>query len=408
MSNRLTDANRIRRIHRWVAVVAVFFAVFIATTGITLQMMDLGALLRHAPAVDPTMQAIREGIDGPPNFQVIRDADYSAPALPSAFDFNDSLPIVADAVRHVVGGGPIDYLELRMEDGRPVGQVASRGRLYRFDAVSGEQLGKPAKVVLQPLARPSLRNDIKGFHRMRAFGSWAILLDTIAGLTILVMVISGLTLYARLLQGRLRMHRKSPFWSAGGRLRSFHRGVGPVAGLFLVVIALAGITLSISSLGVTISLALHHGKRPAIVRDESSPMTDPEMVSMLHTTLNAYQARYGETPIKVLRVRYFAGMPQGVIITGGTDVRQVVFNTVTGHRAGLSEPNYPAPGQTFGWQVDETGKEIHRGDYFGLTGRWISLLSGFSLLFLAISGAVMYWELWRRRRKAGHHEIFWS
>jgi uncharacterized iron-regulated membrane protein len=53
-------------------------------------------------------------------------------------------------------------------------------------------------------------------------------------------------------------------------------------------------------------------------------------------------------------------------------------------------------------------KRIHRGDVLGLPGRAIDVLAGFSLLFLAVSGAVMYWDMLARRRRAGRRGWFWK
>jgi uncharacterized iron-regulated membrane protein len=64
-------------------------------------------------------------------------------------------------------------------------------------------------------------------------------------------------------------------------------------------------------------------------------------------------------------------------------------------------------GQPFGWEEDQIAKQIHRGDFIGMSGRWMSLIAGISMLFLSISGAVMYCDLWRARRRAGRHGLFW-
>jgi uncharacterized iron-regulated membrane protein len=60
------------------------------------------------------------------------------------------------------------------------------------------------------------------------------------------------------------------------------------------------------------------------------------------------------------------------------------------------------------WNVHEVAKRLHRGDYFGLTGRWMDLLTGLAILFLTISGMVMYLQLYRVRRKRGQRQLFWK
>jgi hypothetical protein len=77
-----------RTVHRFVAVFAVLIGLYIGSTGTLIQLLDLRALLSHAPASDPSMQAIREGHDGPPSFQVIVDSDYFGEPLPADFNFD--------------------------------------------------------------------------------------------------------------------------------------------------------------------------------------------------------------------------------------------------------------------------------------------------------------------------------
>ena len=102
-------------------------------------------------------------------------------------------------------------------------------------------------------------------------------------------------------------------------------------------------------------------------------------------------------------------MPQGVVVTGlGDDTQQTVFNAVTGRRVGLTEPGYPPTGFPFGWQAHQIAKQIHRGSYIGLSGRWMDLFGGLSMVYLSLSGAVMYFELWNRRRRSGRRALLWT
>jgi uncharacterized iron-regulated membrane protein len=206
---------------------------------------------------------------------------------------------------------------------------------------------------------------------------------------------------------RARVGRPGPYWSAGGWLRTLHRAVAVTASLFIAVVVLSGTFEAINSFGTATYRIIHHGKRPGLTADVSSPLADAELAPMLRTTLAAFRAADPGDPIKVVRLRYFAGIPQGIVVSGGSDVRQFAFNAVTGRRASLQGPSYPPTGQTFGWQWDQIVKGIHRGDFIGLPGRFMSLFTGLSLLFLSLSGAAMYADLWNKRRRAGRHGLFW-
>ena len=396
-----------RKAHRIMAVFAVLVALFISITGITIQSMDLGSILGHAPATNSTMQSIREGINGPPNFLVVGKPDYAAPALPANFDYDANLQRLLNAGHRLLPGAPINFVQFRMTGKGPIGQLLSKGQVYDFDAETGQPLGTPTPYKLLPLSTPSPRGLIKNIHRMRYFGIWGVAVDAVAGLLMCAMILSGLYLYFQLYRARARMKRKSVYWFAGDWWRTLHRGVAITAGFFLLVIAVSGTILSISSIGVSIYVTRHGPQRPGMTVDVSKPLADAELPSMLDTTLKAFRSANGDMPIKVLRLRYFAGMPQGIVVGAHNEAQQYAYNAVTGGWASFHEVNYPITGQSFGWQVDETVKEIHRGDYFGLSGRFVSLLCGFALLYIAISGLLMYLELWNRRRSKGKTSLFW-
>jgi hypothetical protein len=399
-----------RAVHRSVAVIAVLFALYVGSTGTFIQLVDLRSLLTHATADDPNMQGLREGHDGPPNFQVIADSDYSAAELSSEFLFDTALPTVLQAAHAVTAGAPISFLEFRVLGGKTVGQVNVQGRLFRFEAATGALLNVPevhSHVTLPPLSRPSLRNTAKSVHRMTVLGNWAAFIPVLVGLTLCVMICTGLLLYLRLVGARLRGKRSGWFWFAGGWWRTLHRAIAIVASVFLLMVALSGTLLGMDNLGLAVYRTVHHGDRSGLSADVSSPLTDAELPDMLHITLTAYRSANPGVPIKVLRLRYFAGMSQGVIVTGGDETRQWAFDAVTGHAASEYGAGYPVTGQPFGWQEHQIAKQIHRGDFFGLTGRWMDLLTGLSMLFLALSGTAMYVDLWSKRRRAGRRELFW-
>jgi hypothetical protein len=400
-----------RKAHRILAVFAVFFGLYASITGIALQSIDLKTILGHAPADNPDLKAIREGRNGPPNFAVAADSDFSAASLPRDFNFDRALGIVMRSARAVLAGGDVRFVEFRMIGGTPVGQLASGGKLIRIDALSGDVLigpaeAKPAKFPASG-NQPALRNTVKNIHRMLAYGNVGSTLFPILAIGMCAMLFTGLVLYFRLISARRRMKRKALFWSGGGWWRELHRGLAIAASLFLVIVVTSGTIEAIGSFGVMVYRVANHEKRPGLTADVSAPLADLSLPPMLHTTLAAFRAAEPGETIRVLRLRSFAGIAQGVVVKGGEDAQQFAYEATTGQRAGLSGPTYPQTGQTFGWDADQFFKGIHRGDAFGLTGRWMSLLTGFALLFLSISGTIMYASMWNKRRRAGKPNPFW-
>jgi hypothetical protein len=231
------------------------------------------------------------------------------------------------------------------------------------------------------------------------------------------MIVTGIVLYFQLLRTRKRAGLNHVFWSAGGWWRSTHRAVSILAAVFLLVVSISGTLLSLDTValgiyGMTHTNAGRYSRFPVgMIGDLSSPLPDAKLPAMLSTTISSFNAAKGDLPIKVLRLRYFAGMPQGLIISGGAtadDTKQIVFNTDTGKTASMTEPSYPYQGFPFGWEEHEFMKQIHRGDALGIPGRLMDLFAGLSLIFLSASGLVMYVDLLRRRIRGGRKQLFWT
>jgi len=139
-----------------------------------------------------------------------------------------------------------------------------------------------------------------------------------------------------------------------------------------------------------------------------TPLKDAEIPWMMQVTLSSVREKTNNAPIRVIRLRNYSYYPQGVVITGGDDTRQLVFNAATGRPMSETEPGYPPVGFPFGWVAHQTAKSVHRGDFFGLPGRLMDIFAGLSLLYLCINGIALYVELWWERRKDGKWNPFWT
>lgn len=398
----------IRPLHRGLGTVLALFLLYLSVTGTIVQLVDLRALLTHAPATSPDMMAIRESIDGSSNYAVLSAPDYAAPAFGRVYDWQGGLSRVLRSARQAGGGQPWRFVELRLAGSKPVGRVMAGDRLMQFDATNGARLEDVA--VDHPKGpQPSLHRTAKNWHRLFALGDWMLWLNALAGIGLFAMVVTGLWLYLQLWRGRARLGRRTPFWSAGGWLRTSHRSISLVAAFLLLFVSITGTLLSIDSFALQIyRTAFAHGRFPAgMTADYSSPLAEAALPEMLGVTLAAYRREQAERPIKAVRLRTFAGYPQGVVIAGGTDTAQLVFNASTGRHMSMTEAGYPYTGFPTGWELHELLKRIHRGDAFGLPGRFLDLFAGLSLVFLTSSGLWMYLDLWRRRRRAGRTALFW-
>lgn len=400
-----------RSIHRIITLFIVVVTVYLGITGTLIQLTDLRTLLTHAPESDPNMEAIREGGYGPGPFRVIANPDYTAAALPAGLDIQASLATTLKAARSIDGNTPLSYLEVRMANDQPVGQVKLDKQVLRFDAVTGEHI--PGTVIEPKIneSPDSIRNTFKRLHRMTAIGDWTLWINVVVGVALCVMLVTGTVMYFKLLAARKKMKRSGWFWSAGGWWRSLHRWVSVTSAVFLLVVALSGLWLAVESLSFGIYIATHGpppGAMPSPPKSSITPLNDADVAAMAKTTLMAYRTAQPDIPARAVRLRVYAGMPQGVVVTGADEAEQLVFNASSGRRASQTEPGYPETGFPFGWQAHQIAKQVHRGDFIGLSGRWMDLFAGLAMIYLSISGVVMYVDMWKKRRSIGRHGLVWK
>ena len=399
------------RWHRLCAILLFPLLAYVVFTGAGIQTADMVALVSHAPETDPDMLMMRQHINGTDNYSVVSAPDYTAPALPTNMDYAGAIQKAAALGRMAAPGAALRLVELREAEGHLAGHVQMDSRHLIFDLATGQALPS-ADLPPAPPARgfSAPRASFKFFHRFNYVGQFGTTLDLLAGLGLSVLLVTGLMQYARLYQARARMKQSALFWRGGTAWRWLHRWISVAASILLAWIAISGLLLSLDNVGAAIMRA-QSPPNPGINPfdgDFSTPIQDSELAPMTQDTLSAFRAQEPGTGLKVLRLRYFAGYSQGVVVAADADTRQLVFNTRTGARMSMSEKGYPPVGFPSGWEWHQKLKQLHRGDFFGMAGRWLDSLGALALLYMVISGAVMYAQLWARRARGGHREWVWK
>jgi uncharacterized iron-regulated membrane protein len=390
-----------RTLHRTLSVLAALLMLYLGLTGSLIQSLDLAALLSNAPESDPVMQSIDEGRYGNGDFPVISARDFGTAALPAEVDLAAGLETALAALRRAEPDAAPRFAELRMVGSRMVGQFKLGDSVLGFDTVSGEQMTVAPIPRFTPMPY-SLRQYTKELHRFWTMKDKpGVYFELLSGIVLWVLIISGLWMYCKLLAGRAKTGRRSLVWIGGGVWRSVHRIVSLVAAVFLIAIAFSGTFLGFESVWHTF-VNVDHGF------DASKPLDDAQMRSISAAALKNFRMAEPATPVKVVRARIYGGMQQGVIVTGGVTTRQLVYDAERGAEASLFEPGYPVSGFPFGTQMHEDMKHFHSGDLLGLPARVMNLLGGLALVFLSVSGIVMYVQLWLRRRKNGKSALLWT
>lgn len=139
--------------------------------------------------------AMREAFDGPGSYDVRAVKDSRAPALPTNADLAGILSRTMQSARLTVDNIPLRYVELRMEDNKPVGIVESTGRLAEFDEMTGQIITTGPSNRTDSEQPDFARNTWKHLHRMTTFGNYALYINVIVGVGLSMMIATGLMPY---------------------------------------------------------------------------------------------------------------------------------------------------------------------------------------------------------------------
>ena len=407
-----------RTVHRVLSLIAVVLLLYVGVTGTLIQLLDLTAIVTGKPESDPTMQSMNEGKFGNNIYSAVTLADWHGAALPGNIDVAKGYATALAAFHRAKPDVVPAFVELRMIDGRAVGQVAwpdphgtpdprRRGvplSALAFDAVTGA----PSRTtdLRGAFPGPSWRQSLKQWHRCWGPGFFGtrdtpgVYIEVVTGIGMWVLIITGLVMYFRLLKQRRKIKRPQLFWMNQDLWRSLHRGLALASSVLLVLVAASGTWIGFESSWGT----LNRHKPPA----ETLAITDAQAQQIADSTMRAFRADEPTTPIKVIRARIWFGQAEGAVVTATTPTRQRVYNAASGKEQNLSSPLYPPSMFPFGTDVHEWVKHFHSGELFGLPARMLDLLAGLSLVFLSGSGLWMYIEMWRKRARSGRRKLFWN
>ncbi|WP_395398274.1 PepSY domain-containing protein [Novosphingobium sp. BL-8A] len=407
-----------RTVHRVLSLIACLFLLYIGVTGTLIQTLDMTAILTGKAESDPTMQSVNEGRFGNGFYSAVTVADWNAAALPDNVDVTKGFSVALARFHKVRPEATAAFVELRVIGGKVAGQVAYADpnapadprrqgtplSALAFDISNGQQI--EGSDVRGAYPAQSLRQTLKQWHRFWGPGFFGlrdipgVYLELLSGIAMWVLIVTGLTMYFRLLKQRRKIKRPNLFWMNSDTWRSLHRGVSVAASVLLILVAFSGTWIGFESTYAT----FNRHKPPR----ETLAITDAQALGVARSTIRAFRADEPGTQIRAIRARVWYGQAEGAVVAATVPTRQRVYNAATGQEQGLSSPLYPKSAFPFGTDVHEWMKHFHSGELFGLPARLLDLLAGLSLIFLSVSGLWMYLELWKKRARSGRKSLFWN
>jgi hypothetical protein len=205
-------------------------------------------------------------------------------------------------------------------------------------------------------------------------------------------------------------------------MRKLHRWISTTAMMLLTWVACTGVLLAIDSMyppaglsdAVSVAQVAASVATAANTGAVAAPL-DPAAVDQWLTNALQTAISSGTKPESIdVQLSMQDGQPIAQVAITGDDARTTIVNTATGTVIKTSTPSDNRV--QVAWYDDAATRvrlhdllqDLHRGTIIGFSGQLLDILTGMSFAFLTISGAVMYFQLYLRRRQNGKQQLFWT
>jgi len=366
---------------------------------------ELGSINGGEQFLNPNFVSLGPGIPWPDPSQTPLTADPT-PLLTRV------LPIVARAAP----GDPIISATWRANRQIPE---------FEFDFVGSHPPLSINAITAAPIAAPSgpappppgagisLHDFIKSFHAGRIAAAPGMWLVFCTGLSLLLLSLTGLWVYAKMWLQRRSLNRGGLFWHAPREpllWRRLHRYLALLAAVFLAYIATTGTLLSLDDIVVSHSPIYNLLRSPLpfeLGRTPQIPIPPSALPAQFRRVRQA--AALAAPGRDILSITLTAGQDAQAIVAGPPRAMVFLFNPATGDWTNRTRPTITSQSPYVGsMRYHSLLQQLHTGNILGLGGRWFIVLCDASLLYLAVSGIVMYFQMLARRHSIGARGWFWK
>jgi uncharacterized iron-regulated membrane protein len=182
--------------------------------------------------------------------------------------------------------------------------------------------------------------------------------------------------------------------------RTLHRWVAIVAAAFLLNLGVTGVLMNFDELRLVLQ-----GNGPDTLFVKPRPLPETDLRPVLKRGYDVAHSLAPNHTMTAIRLSMQGEVPRVQVTFSGPQGGDITVNGNTGER--MAGPPGPS-GRAAKLDRYQFFKRLHRGDFIGsFHGRYLFIMAGFCLLYLCVSGTVMYAKLLRVRRQHGHRSWYW-
>jgi uncharacterized iron-regulated membrane protein len=180
--------------------------------------------------------------------------------------------------------------------------------------------------------------------------------------------------------------------------RKLHRWVSLPLCLFVVLVLLSGVALQVEE---TIGTLEGEEERSAVVSQDAEPaerLTDAEIQAMVGEALGLSREQQPDFRPGRIELDLTPGRESTRLAVQPRGGPFVTVDRASGATNANMNPGVPM----HVWFI-----RLHTGSLAGPVGIWIMLVTSLALMFLAVSGLVLYYQMWNNRKNRGRRKLFW-
>jgi uncharacterized iron-regulated membrane protein len=194
-----------------------------------------------------------------------------------------------------------------------------------------------------------------------------------------------------------------------GLMKAIHRWVSTVGMLFIAYVAMTGTAIAVFELIDPATFGAGGGQGPVqrAAEQRAADRVIPVRIdgALARTALQGALAALPAAKLDAASIRLYErdGLALAdVTIGSGYQADKITINARTGERVrGAAEAQAAL-------RLNSALQRFHSGAVGGAFGKVVILLTGLALLTLCLTGAWLYFDMWRRRAGQGRKSMFWG
>lgn len=181
--------------------------------------------------------------------------------------------------------------------------------------------------------------------------------------------------------------------------RKLHRWTSLPLVIFLILVSATGVALQVEELVKHWDHGWFGGQSEEKPKLAAAPMTQEQINKQLSDAITKAKAAHPDFTPSRIELNIGGGAHKTRLAQQPRGGPYIEIDHATGAVKAELKPQTP---------IHAILIRLHTGSMGGKAGLWVIFAASLIMLFLSVSGAVLYWQMWKNRAGRGMKDIFWK